>query len=330
MYESANKKMLNMIILEILKEYSDENNRLSQQDIITLLKRDYSMECDRRSVKNNIVYLNELLGDVINMKGGYYLAEREFEDAELGMLIDSVLFSTNLTQHQAKTLIEKLKNLGSKYFAARVPHISNLPEMKHADNKQLMYVLDTVNEAISKKKKISFIYNTYGIDFKLHHKRELQYVVSPYRMIANNGKFYLIGNYDKYDNISHYRLDKMTDVQILGEKAKPHRDIKDFKYGFNLPKHMAEHIYMCGGPSVRVKLLTTENMMDDLIDWLGKDFTVRRTGVENQIEVSLICNEESMFYWALQYGRFVEITEPKELRSKIAEAVKDMDEKYSR
>ena len=329
MYATANKKMLNMLILDILEEYSDANHRLTQQEIIRLLKANYDMECDRRSVKNNILYLNELLGDVIDMEDGYYLAEREFEDAELRMLIDSVLFSKNLTQKQAKDLIEKLRAKGNKYFPAKVTHISNLPEMHHADNKQFMYALDTVNDAIAEKKKISFVYNTYGTDFRLHPRRDgMRYVVNPYQMVANNGKFYLIGNYDKYDNVSHYRLDKMTDVQILDEKVKPQKEIRDFKNGFSLPKHMAEHIYMFSGESERVKLLAPATMMDELIDWLGKDFTVRKTDDEDEIEITLNCNVDSMFYWALQYGPYVEILEPIDLRNRIAKAVRDMADKY--
>ena len=329
MYATANKKMLNMLILDILEEYSDANHRLTQQEIIRLLKANYDMECDRRSVKNNILYLNELLGDVIDMEDGYYLAEREFEDAELRMLIDSVLFSKNLTQKQAKDLIEKLRAKGNKYFPAKVTHISNLPEMHHADNKQLMYALDTVNDAIAEKKKISFVYNTYGTDFKLHPRRDgMRYIVNPYQMVANNGKFYLIGNYDKYDNVSHYRLDKMTEVQILDEKVKPQKEIKDFKNGFSLPKHMAEHIYMFSGESERVKLLAPATMMDELIDWLGKDFTVRKTDDEDEIEITLNCNVDSMFYWALQYGPYVEILEPIDLRNRIVKAVRDMADKY--
>ena len=329
MYSTANKKMLNMVILNILEEYSDANHRLTQQEIIRLLKANYDMECDRRSVKNNIDYLNELMGDVIDTENGYYLSEREFEDAELRMLIDSVLFSKNLTQKQAKDLIEKLRAKGNKYFSAKVTHISNLPEIHHADNKQLMYAIDTVNDAIAEKKKISFVYNTYGTDFKLYPRRDgMRYVVNPYQMVANNGKFYLIGNYDKYDDISHYRLDKMTDVEILDEKAKSQKNIKDFKNGFNLPKHMAEHIYMFSGSSIRVKLLAPATMMDELIDWLGKGFTVKPAADEGQIEISLNCNEDSMFYWALQYGPYVEVLEPVSLRNRIAESIKKMSEKY--
>lgn len=327
MYATANKKMLNMLILNILKEYSDADHRLTQQEIMRLLKSNYDMECDRRSVKNNVLYLKEL-GYEISMDDGYYLVEREFEDAELRMLIDSVLFSKQLTQKQAKELIEKLRKQGNRYFSAKVSHISNLSDLQHADNKQLMYALDTVNDAITEKKKISFIYNSYGTDFQLHPRREYPYIVSPYQMVANNGYFYLIANYDKYDNISHYRLDKMTSVKIIDEKVKPQKAIKDFSQGFSLPKHMAEHIYMFSGPSVRVKLLVPADMMNELVDWLGKDFIVRKADNDEEIIITLNCNEESMFYWALQYGLYVEVLEPVSLRNRIAEAVKKMAKKY--
>ena len=167
MYATGNKKMLNILILEILKEYSDEEHRLTQQEIIRLLKSNYGIECDRRSVKSNVLCLKEL-GYDISMEDGYYLQSREFEDAELRMLIDSVLFSKNLTHKQAKSLVERLKGLGNRYFSAKVKHICNLPELYHADNKQLWYALDAVNDAIAEKKKISFTYNSYGLDFKLH------------------------------------------------------------------------------------------------------------------------------------------------------------------
>ena len=65
MYGTGSKKMLNMMILDILKEYSDENHRLTQQEIIRLIRLNYDMECDRRSVKNNILYLKELTASSI-------------------------------------------------------------------------------------------------------------------------------------------------------------------------------------------------------------------------------------------------------------------------
>ena len=93
---------------------------------------------------------------------------RQFEDAELRMLIDSVLFSRTLSGAQAERLIEKLVGLGNKYFHAKVKHVSHLPKLIHSDNKQVLLNLDVLNDAIEQGRKVSFIYNSYGKDFKLH------------------------------------------------------------------------------------------------------------------------------------------------------------------
>ena len=260
-YAGDNKKMLNMLILEILKEYTDTEHRLTQQEIIDLLKLNYGAECDRRSIRNNIRSLKDM-GYEIATERGCYLVERDFENAELRMLIDSVLFSKNLSGAQAQRLVKKLKGCGNRYFHAKVSHVSNLPEMFHSDNKQVMVVLDTLNDAIEEKKKVSFIYNCYGTDFKLHPRRDEPYIVNPYYMVANNGRYYLIGNYDKYDDLSHYRIDRITSVTMLSEQVKPKKDVRELARGWSLPKHMAEHIYMYSGDSVMVKFIADTDLMD--------------------------------------------------------------------
>ena len=149
-------------------------------------------------------------------------------------------------------------------------------------------------------------------------------------MVANNGFYYLIGNYDKYNDISHYRLDRMTCVEMLPDKVKPQDQIEGLERGLNLPKHMAEHIYMFSGESVAINMLVDETIISELVDWFGNDFYVIEKRRNNQVLVRLKCNEQAFFYWALQYGPYVEVLEPVSLRSKIAEAVSEMNEKYQR
>ena len=300
LYANGNKKMLNMLILEILKDHTDADHPLTQQEIIDLLNRNYGMICDRRSVRNNIRSLQDMGYDICTQRG-CYLVEREFDDAELRMLIDSVLFSKNISCTQAKRLIDKLKSLGNRYFRAKVTHVSNLPDIFHSDNKQTMVALDVLNDAIEANRKVSFIYNCYGMDFKLHPRRKEPYIVSPYQMVANNGRYYLIGNYDRYDDVSHYRIDRITSVTMLSEQIKPKKDVREFAGGWSLPKHMAEHIYMYSSDSVTVKFIADTDLMDELIDWFGRDFHIKKES-ENKMLVTLRCNERAMKYWALQYG----------------------------
>ena len=118
------KRMLNFLILDILKEYSDEDHHLTQQEILRLLKLKYDVEYDRRSVKSNVEAL-KAFGYDIDMEDGYCLLERDFDESELRLLIDSVLFSKNISQSVAQSLISRLKEQGNRYFRAKVPHIHN-------------------------------------------------------------------------------------------------------------------------------------------------------------------------------------------------------------
>lgn len=327
MYATGNKKMLNMLILDILKEYSDEEHKLTQQEIIKLLRKNYDMDCDRRSVKNNILSLIEM-GYEINMENGYYLEERELENAELRMLIDSVLFSKTLSATQAKRMIKKLETFGNRYFAAKVSHVSNTPSLSRTENKQVLYTVNAINDAIDEKKKIKFRYCKYGSDLKLHDRGK-DYVVNPYQMVASNGHYYLLGNVDRYNNVSYFRIDKMMGTEMLDMPVKPMKDVQELKNGLDLPRHMAEHAYMFCGESVPVQIRCKEDAVDNLVDWFGRDIKVlSKNSDTGDIVVRVICNYNAMFYWALQYGPHIEVLEPKNLRKELMEAIQRMAEKY--
>lgn len=315
MYACGGKKMLNMMILEILRKHSDEQHRLTQKEIIRYLKSIYGITCDRRSVRSNVEALQEM-GYDIETRPGYALISRTFDNAELRMLIDSVLFARGLSAAQAERLVGKLKAIGSDYFQPKVSHVVHLPKLHHAENAQVMISLDVLNDAIETKRKVRFTYNRCGTDFRLHPRRSEPYVVNPYQLVAQNGWYYLIGNYDAYDNISHYRLDRITGIEMLSEPRKPKKDIGELARGFSLPRHMAEHIYMFSGKSVTVRLRTEVSMMDSLTDWFGRDFHIHPKG-DGRIIVTLRCNEEAMKYWALQFGAYVEIVEPEHLREAL-------------
>lgn len=252
---------------------------------------------------------------------------RQFENAELRMLIDSVLFSRTLSGKQAKRLIEKLTGLGNKYFRAKVKHVCHLPKLIHSDNKQVLLNLDVLNDAIEQERKVGFTYNSYGKDFQLHPRRKEPYIVNPYQMVTNQGRYYLLCSYDINNRLSHYRLDYMTKLEMLDEKVKPMDQMEDFVQGYSLPKHMEEHIYMFSGPSVQVKMRVRAVNMDALIDWFGKGFRIVKEDADGLI-VSVACNELAMKYWALQYGEYVEVLEPKSLREAICDAIDWMGSFY--
>ncbi len=321
------KKLLPLCILRILETYTDENHKLLQKQIKEKVESEYGIICDRKTVQQNIIFLQEF-GYEIAYEDGYYLSEREFDESELRLLIDSVLFSRSVSSNQARTLIEKLKGLSNQYFSNKVKHVSNVNQLNHTDNKQIFYTLDILDEAIEKKKKVSFTYAKYGVDKKLHPIREKKYVVSPYQMVAKGDRYYLIANVEKYDDVIHFRLDRMLDVELLKEKARPKKEVKGMQ-NWDMPKHMAEHVYMFSQESVNVRFEADKSIISEIVDWFGKDFTVLEEK-ENTVLIHLKCNEIAMFFWAMQFSEYVTIQSPDSLREKICQVAGDIVERYKK
>lgn len=332
MFGTYDKRSLVLMILRILWEHTDAEHRLQQREIVQLIKSEYGLEVDRRTVKNNVESLIDLFWDTeleIDIENGYCLRARDFTDIELRMLIDGVRYSKQLTQKQAQELIEKLKRLSNRFFTENTNTVCALDGYQYTDNKQCLYNLEIINEAIELNKKISFNYNVYGLDLKRTSKREgYTYVVSPYQVIIHNEYYYLLCNFDRYQNIAHLRIDKMTHLEVLEEKVKNKSRFRELEKSFHLSKHIAEHVYMYSGESVRATIKCSQSLIDELVDWFGKSFRIV-DNKDGEVTIRVKCNEQSLFYWALQYGMFAEVIEPKELRNRIREAAEGMCRKYA-
>lgn len=326
--EEINKRMVNMQILKILQRYTDDDHSLTQQEILHKLRDEYGTVCDRRTVRNNIGFLGEMGYEIEQGEEGYRLLTREFEDSELRLLIDSVLFSKTISEKQARVLISKLEKLGSAYFEAKVTHVHNLPELQHTDNRQVLYSVGVINDAIDDQKKIQFTYNRYDTDMQMHRAKRNPRQVTPYQMVANNGRYYVLCYEEFYKKICYYRLDRMTDVTCMDEAGKRLQEIPGMENGLDLPRHMAEHFYMFGGESVPITIRARRTLMGDLIDWFGKDILILNKTPE-WVRVRVRCNEDSVFFWALQYGQGAEILKPESLRKKIRKTLADMTERYA-
>ena len=337
------RKKLSFAILDILRRYTDEDHRLSQKDIIDILKTEYDMTADRKSVKRNITSLMEM-GYEINfsealrmfpnkdgvLEESYILSdfwlEREFTDGELRLLIDSLLFSKHIPYSQCKDLVDKLEGLSNQYFKSRVRFISTLPETAPRNN-ELFYTIEILDEAIAKGKQVAFTYNIYGTDKKLHPKRDLEYIVNPYQMAATNGRYYLIGNYDKYNDLSNYRLDRITDIRLLDTPVKPMRQVEGMKNGLYLPNHMAEHLYMFSGESVPVTFRMNKDILNDVIDWFGSDI-VFSDETADEVTARVTVNWHAMRHWALQYCRHIRILVPENLAEQVQQDMTEALDRY--
>jgi predicted DNA-binding transcriptional regulator YafY len=261
----------------------------------------------------------------------FYL-ERDITDSELHMLIDGLLFSKYIPYSQCKALIKKLEKLSSENFQSRIGHIQKMPA-NMPENQYLLTVIEVLDEAMGHSDKVSFNLISYGTD-KMSNViigddgEPKRYTVSPYRIVVNNARYYLLCSFDEGDELYNFRLDYISNIKRLeGVPIRQLRKLKKFKDGLDLSKYITEHIYMYSGESVRVTFRADKVIVNQIIDWfgMGVDF-LEDDGKEVTARVTV--NENAMLFWALQYGRHVTVLEPDSLRNKIKKVIQDMNGRY--
>ena len=336
------KGMLPLLIMEILRTHSDEEHTLDQKEIIELLRSEYGFEVERKSIRRNLTELVNLGLPIeyteTSREGGVIWSDfwlnREITDSELRLIIDSLLFSNHVPHNQLQKLIGKIEGLSSENFRSNIRHISTLPDAGDS-NKQIFYNIEILDQAISKKRQVSFRYVYYDTDKKLHPATDAdgnvrEYIVNPYQMAAKEGKYYLICNFDAYDDISNYRIDRITDIKILDSKCKPYSKLKDSNgMAFDLGEYMKDHIYMHHGGNTHVKFRIVRAMISDVIDMFGKEVKFEKETAAHVI-VSAKVNEESMIRFAQSCAPDVVILEPENMVERMRKWSESVKEAYGK
>ena len=356
------KKLLILDILDILRRYTDENHRLTQKQIADILKEEYGMSADRKAIRRNIMnlidagnhieYTEKIRKMPLQDKDGnpvidpdtgkplyeentiwtdFYL-DRDITDGELRLLID-YLFSMNyIPSGQCRELIAKLENLSREKFKDQMAHASKIP-LSHANNSQFFYNVEQLHKAINQNRKVTFKYTEYGTDRKIHFRQRPDgsiriYKATPYQMAVKEGKYYLICNYDKYNDISNYRIDRIRDVEITNEPGKPFEELEwSDGHPFYLDQYMEEHIYMFSSKTSRVEFRIKKPLLSDVIDLFGTNIHLHDE-TDDEITVSAWATEEAVEQFAKVCLPDVVILSPQRLADKMKQELKDAIQKY--
>lgn len=340
MYTKQPKKFLILNILDILRRYSDQDHRLSQKDIAERLEREYDMQADRKSIRRNLLDLmdsgyeieyTEKLRRSRNPKTGepetctilsdFYLV-RDFTDAELRLLIDSLLFSRHVPGVQSRQLMEKLQSLSSSYFQSRVRHIQTMPD-PGPRNRQLFLNIETLDEAISRGCQVEFTYLEYGTDKQQHRRCRPDgtvrvYRINPYQMAARDGCYYLICNNDHYDTVSNYRIDRIADIRMLDTPVRPFETLEGAgRCGLDLAAYMTQHVFMYAGGSTAVSLRIARSVISDVIDLFGLEVTFSNEQADT-VDVAIHrTNEDSVLQFVKRYAPEAILLDPPHLVDRV-------------
>ena len=323
-----NKKMSLLCILEILREFSDENNPLTQTEIINKIYNSYGLELERKSVSSNIESLKDFGFDIIKTASGCYLGEREFEPSEITFLIDAIFSSKSIGSKHSIQLAEKLSKFLSVYQRKKYNYVYKADELARTNNKQLFYTIDILNEAIEAGKQVEFNYNRFYFDKKTQDKKQQKrYIVNPYFMVNNQGKYYLVCNYDYFNDIANYKVELISNIKILDKSIKPITKLKGCEQGVDIAKYANENIYMFHNKTINATLLIeNEYSAEYVMEWLGKKAKFYEK--DNKLYANVTANEQALIYWCLQYGDSIELISPLETRVQIKQKVEIINKRY--
>ena len=320
----AEKKQSNLLVLDILRENSDENHILSVKDIQALLEARYGLVLERRAIYSNLEILAQQGYEISDFKDngkGYYLVSRQFDKGEVLLLCNAIHASHFISQKQSKKLIDALLATQSKYDQKEFTDKVYMPNPQKTENKQLMFNVEIVSEAIRERKMLQFTYLKYGKDKKLVARRPEPYLVEPRYIVYADSKAYMIVTSPQHDGFTHYRLDKVADAIILNEKSrKLPKDMDAYEYARN-------KLFMYSGEMETVTLRCDEKIMDQMIDIFGTEMNIA-FGDDGFFTINVKTSETGALYLAQQFMEYIEILNPVELREQFKANLKNAVKKY--
>ena len=202
-------------------------------------------------------------------------------------------------------LMEKLVKLSNWRDEDYYLNSTLLEGCRKTDNKNMKYILLTIQDAIREKKKIMFQYYDYNLEGeKILHNDGEEYVMSPYGFHCDGNRYYLIGFLDKRHDINNFRLDLISSAELIeGEYVEAPE-------GFNLNEYCNRIFEMFSGTQQMVTIEVENELMKKVIDRFGEQLDI--TPVDDKkfrVKVDAAVSQ-TFFGWVFQYNGGITIVEP--------------------
>ena len=320
--EAKEKNMIKsrmVILAQMFYEYTDQEHPMTGLEILEYLK-EHGVPANEKTLRGDIILLQELGLDIVKIVSRpnlFYWGERQFEMPELQLLVDAVSSSRFITKKKSNVLGKKLAQLASENQRKDLRrHIQATNRIK-SENESIYYSVNTLNEAISRRKKVRFQYTEFGPDLKevLRGDGEV-YELSPYALLWNEDYYYVVGWSDKHDNVSVFRVDRLCRPEILDEKAVKKPD------NFTLDDYSTPIFDMFeGSERVTVKLEVKNDLAKYIVDRFGTKLETRRASDESftvKVEVSL---SPTFYAWVFQFAGGMQILSPKKAVNEMLDMV---------
>ena len=280
-----------------------------------------------------------------------------FSNAQLDSLIGIIATSDLLSYQDKEELIRKLNSTSSCYyhtpfwngheitFNPKALYGRFSSRSQNSDRTQITENIKIIQKAINSMGKISFTFNRYSSEKNMVPSSQYKHTLSPYHLVVYHDQYYCIGLKDNDHRIWHYRVDLMSDINIVkeGNNSIVPVDLPDynqfpiFSGYWNPEKYMAEHLYMAYDKPQDIKIKIDHTDYTLIHDWFGDHYRkveelVSKDDQGNEVQYDIVIIKTSptmIVHWAMQYGTKVEVMN-KEIREAIKKQLKIMEEKYNK
>ena len=310
MAKRSNQKLKLLYLAKIFHEETDEEHALTLQEITARLAA-YGVSADRKTLYSDFEELKVFGLDIIDDRRGhntyYYLGARDFQLPELKLLVDSVQAAKFITDRKSRELIGKLERLINVQQAQLLNRQVFIAGRTKTMNERIYYSIDKLHAAINGNTQIRFKY----FQWNMYKQQELRhngawYQVSPWALLWDDEKYYLIA-YDASDGlVKHYRVEKMLHIEPTGE---PRLGGEHFKK-FDVARYSKNLFGMYGGKECDVLLEGSGEMANVLIDRFGRDLPIIPKG-DDTFEARVTVALSPQFYgWIMGLDGKIRITGP--------------------
>lgn len=330
----AERKEKLIRVLQIMQS-TDERSPLNATQIVDRLANKYELrEIDRRSIYRDIVLLQSCGYDIEqcdDKRKGWYMKKHAFEDWEIKVMLDAVCQAKCISTEEASAIKEKLLALVSERGRSRLSHLMVPKSGNSKVTSELGKNIELMIEAMHQGKKIEFQYTELNHDLKRVLRLEgYFYKLNLYTICWDSNNYYLIGNHDKYDNLTHYRLDRIENMKISELDATPAEEKIGQNPELKIQEYIEKSVSQFSGDKVRITLEFTPNQTNNAIihDFAGDDVMLKHVDNGN-LRISFTkLNSPTLVSWLLENANRFTVVEPVEIREKIIEQLEESLKKY--
>ena len=310
-----------LYVLNILKEYSDEEHMLSIDEIKEYISDIYEVDIDPRTIRRNINLLKEKFDyDIVTWqenRKGYYLIKNpdiDFEPGEIRAIIDTFSYSTFIPKQMSREIIYKCKNMQNVYENEKLKDYKIYTTNYKMENKEIVKNIEDISSAIYNKKKIRFNYYKYELNPTLKSVNTGIRTISPYAIIYQLQQMYVVSLKDGKNTLYTYRLDRMKNIEILDEKVNDkitNQDVEEF---------VKSTVSMFGNRSHEIEVICDNKLLDNVVDLFGETSIIKKYD-NNRFKLILNKDLEGFKRYVLTNMDMIEVIKPQELKKEIEKII---------